>query len=87
MTNRQKLIDNLAKANPDLSKADVHALVTTSFAHISDELTKGNRVEVRGFGVLEPSSRNVVSPFAKDSEASKRKTVKYKASKVLLDGI
>lgn len=87
MTNRQKLIDNLAKANPDLSKADVHELVTASFGYISDELAKGNRVEVRGFGTLEPSSRNVKSPFMKDSAPSKRKTVKYKASKVLLEEI
>ena len=88
MTTRQKLIDRLQDTYPELSKQDVHEMVLKSFDIIGDELTKGNRLEVRGFGSLEVSSRSVVSPFESASKSpQKRKVVQYKASKNILEEI
>ena len=84
MTKRQKLIDNLVGDQDDISKEDMHEVVLECFDYLSGELARGNRIEVRGFGALEPGSRKASSPFSnKDSQI--RKTVKYKISKNILD--
>ena len=86
MTKRQKLIENLTQSQKDLSKEDMHEVVLASFEYISDELKKSNRIEIRGFGTLESGERKVSSPFSnKDSHI--RKTVKYKASKNLMEEV
>lgn len=84
MTKRQKLIDNLMDGQSDLSKEDMHEIVLECFDHMSDHLKAGNRIEIRGFGALEPGSRKVSSPFS-DKDSHIRKTVKYKISKNILD--
>jgi nucleoid DNA-binding protein len=86
MTKRQKLIDNLSDSHKDLSKEDMHEVVLECFDYLGGELASGNRIEIRGFGALEPSERKVSSPFStKDSHT--RKTIKYKISKNILEEI
>ena len=87
MTTRQKLIDRLQKLYPELLKQDMHELVVQSFDHIAEELSKGNRVEIRGFGTLDVAKRRVVSPFENCETPKERKIVQYKASKAILEEV
>lgn len=84
MTKRQKLIENLAKSHKDLSTDDMNEVIKECFDYIGNELSKGNRIEARGFGVLESGSRKVTSPFS-NKDAHTRVTVKYKMSKNLTE--
>ncbi len=88
MTTRQKLIDKLSEKYPELSKQDVYEAVLECFDYIGEELSKGNRVEIRGFGTLDVAKRKVVSPFKHGSKTlEERKVVQYKASKNLLEEV
>ena len=49
---RSQLIAELAASHPHLRVADVELLVTTIFDRIADALTRGSRVELRGFGAF-----------------------------------
>lgn len=49
---KSKLIEQLAAENPHLSARDVERVVETVLDAISDALTKGQRVELRGFGAF-----------------------------------
>jgi integration host factor subunit beta len=88
MTTRQKLIDRLSALYPELPKEDIHEVVLQTFDHIGDELSKGNRVEIRGFGTLDVAKRKVVSGFKHASKnPQQRKVVQYKASKNILEEV
>ena len=49
---RSELITELAASNPHLLKADVELIVATVFDRLTDALVRGDRVELRGFGIL-----------------------------------
>ncbi len=49
---RSELIAELAAANPHLRGQDVELIVSTVFDEISAALTRGERVELRGFGAF-----------------------------------
>ena len=49
---RSGLIAELAAANPQLSGEDVEIIVATIFDGIAAALTRGDRVELRGFGAF-----------------------------------
>ena len=49
---RSELIAELAAANPHLRAPDVELIVGTVFDEISAALTRGERVELRGFGAF-----------------------------------
>lgn len=48
---KSELISKIAEQN-NLSKNDAERVVSTVFNEITKALTEGNRVELRGFGVL-----------------------------------
>jgi len=79
MSTRSELIDKLLKKNPEISGEDMAYIVSQSFDYIASELTKQNRVEIRGFGSFDVNKKKVVSSLAKDS-GSMRKVVHYKQS-------
>ncbi len=88
MTTRQKLIDRLETLYPELPKQDIYEIVLKSFDYVAEELSKGNRIEIRGFGALEVTKRKVVSPFKHVSQTpQERKVLQYKASKNILEEI
>jgi len=88
MTTRQKLIDRLHQTYPELSPQDIYELVLKCFDNIGEELSKGNRIEVRGFGALDVTKRKVVSPFKHATKTMyERKVVQYKMSKNILEEI
>lgn len=55
---RSELIQKLADENPHLYQNDVVKIVDTIFEKITDALIRGNRVELRGFGMFSVRKRD-----------------------------
>ena len=49
---KSELINTLAEQNPHLYLRDVERIVSTIFDEITDALSRGDRVELRGFGAF-----------------------------------
>jgi integration host factor subunit beta len=54
---KSELIARLAAANPHLFQRDVERIVTTIFDEITSALSRGDRVELRGFGAFSVKKR------------------------------
>ncbi|MDZ3837776.1 MAG: integration host factor subunit beta [Rhodospirillales bacterium] len=54
---KSELIARLAAANPHLYHRDVERIVTTVFEEIAAALSRGDRVELRGFGAFSVKER------------------------------
>ncbi|MBI5163626.1 MAG: integration host factor subunit beta [Magnetospirillum sp.] len=54
---KSELIARLAEKNPHLYQRDVERIVTTIFDEIATALTRGDRVELRGFGAFSVKRR------------------------------
>lgn len=57
MTKRE-LIETVADARPHLPRRDVETLVNAVFKALSEALTRGERIEIRGFGSFIVKRRN-----------------------------
>ncbi|MBE7210636.1 MAG: integration host factor subunit beta [Gluconacetobacter diazotrophicus] len=55
---RSELIAGLAAANPHLQPRDVELIVSTVFEEVSAALSRGERVELRGFGAFTVKQRD-----------------------------
>jgi integration host factor subunit beta len=55
---KSELILRLAERNPHLYQRDVERIVSTVFDEISAALSRGDRVELRGFGAFSVKNRN-----------------------------
>jgi integration host factor subunit beta len=54
---KSELITLIAESNPHLYQRDVERIVTTIFDEISSALSRGDRVELRGFGAFSTKER------------------------------
>ena len=54
---KSELITYLAEENPHLYQRDAERIVTTIFDEISAALSRGDRVELRGFGAFSIKNR------------------------------
>ncbi|HUE19709.1 MAG TPA: integration host factor subunit beta [Stellaceae bacterium] len=54
---KSELIQRLAERNPHLYQRDVERIVATVFDEISNALSRGDRVELRGFGAFSVKRR------------------------------
>jgi integration host factor subunit beta len=54
---KSELIAKIAEKNPHLLLKDVEKIVSTIFDEITDALSEGNRVELRGFGAFSVRNR------------------------------
>ena len=54
---KSELIARLAERNPHLYLRDVERIVATVFDEISEALSRGDRVELRGFGAFSVKHR------------------------------
>ena len=54
---KSELIQRLAEQNPHLFQRDVERIVSTIFDEISGALSRGDRVELRGFGAFSVKAR------------------------------
>jgi integration host factor subunit beta len=55
---KSELIARLAERNPHLYQRDVERIVTTIFEEIANALSRGDRVELRGFGAFSVKNRD-----------------------------
>ena len=55
---KSELIMRLAERNPHLYQRDVEKIVTTIFDEIAGALSRGQRVELRGFGAFSVKERD-----------------------------
>lgn len=55
---KSELIAKLAEENPHLFQRDVERVVSTIFDSITDALSEGDRVELRGFGAFSVKERD-----------------------------
>ncbi len=54
---KSELITALAERQPNLQKDDVEAEVNCMLEQVADALSKGERIEIRGFGSFDLKSR------------------------------
>ena len=55
---RSELIQKIADDNPHLYQRDVERIVNTIFDEITDAMSRGDRVELRGFGAFSVKKRD-----------------------------
>ncbi|MEZ5648751.1 MAG: integration host factor subunit beta [Alphaproteobacteria bacterium] len=55
---KSELIMRIAEANPHLYHRDVERIVSTIFDEMSEALSRGERVELRGFGAFSVKRRD-----------------------------
>ncbi|MDC0196303.1 integration host factor subunit beta [Gammaproteobacteria bacterium] len=55
---KSELITYITEKNPHLYQRDVEKIVTTIFDEISTALSRGDRVELRGFGAFSIKKRD-----------------------------
>jgi integration host factor subunit beta len=75
MATKKDLVETITKKLDYLSEQDAGFAVDCILEHIKNELTKGNRIEIRGFGSLSVRKRKYAD---KDSEYN---TIYYRMSK------
>jgi len=56
--NKSELVEQLAGANLHLTRRDAEIIVTTIFDEITAALSRGDRVELRGFGAFSVKKRD-----------------------------
>lgn len=88
--NKTELIDAIA-AGADLSKADAKKSLDAAVAAIKDELAKGGKVQLVGFGtfaVSERPAREGINPATKQKiQIAAKKVAKFKAGAELADAV
>jgi integration host factor subunit beta len=55
---KSELIQQIAEENPHLFQRDVERIVSVVFEEITSALSRGDRVELRGFGAFSVKSRD-----------------------------
>ena len=88
--NKTELIDAIA-AVAGLSKADAKKSLDAAVAAIKDELAKGGKVQLVGFGtfaVSERPAREGINPATKQKiQIAAKKVAKFKAGAELADAV
>ncbi|MFV1875194.1 MULTISPECIES: integration host factor subunit beta [Nioella] len=86
---RSELIQKLADENPSLTLREVEMIVSAIFEEIIGALSKGDRVELRGFGAFSVKKRDARigrNPRTGESVQVEEKHVPFfKAGKLLRD--
>lgn len=54
---KSELVQRIAAANPHLYQRDVENIVNTIIDEVTDALSRGDRVELRGFGAFSVKNR------------------------------
>lgn len=88
---KSELIQRLSKRYPYLYQRDVERLVNTIFDGISNALTEGGRVELRGFGAFSVRKREARKARNPKNGAEvfvgERHTIYFRAGKELRERI
>ncbi|KRM60391.1 hypothetical protein FC26_GL000479 [Paucilactobacillus vaccinostercus DSM 20634] len=90
MANKAELVDEVAQST-GLSKKDAEAAFNAVFAGVTDALTKGEKVQLIGFGtfeVRERAARKGRNPqTGAEIEIAATKVPAFKAGKALKDAV
>ena len=88
---KSKLLDQLSKNYPNFLKKDLQKLTEIIFKEIKNTLKRGERVELRGFGVFSSNIQKArISRNPKTGEkvnTPEKKTIHFKMSKDLFKKI
>ncbi len=88
--NKGHLVDKVAETT-GLSKRDVKSVVDGVFDHITEHLTRGDKVQITGFGafeVRERSARQGVNPSTGEKiDIAASKAPAFKAGKSLKESV
>jgi integration host factor subunit beta len=88
---KAELVRRLAEINPHLYQRDVEVIVTAIFDEIAAALSRGDRVELRGFGAFSVKRRGARigrNPRTGDSvQVGEKHVTFFKTGKVLHDRI
>lgn len=86
---KSELVAKIANQNPQLYMRDVEVIVDTIISEMSDALTRGDRVELRGFGAFSVKERDArIGRNPRTGEAVKveaKRMPAFKAGKMLRD--
>ncbi|WP_128253350.1 integration host factor subunit beta [Falsirhodobacter deserti] len=86
---RSELIQKIAEENPHLTQRHVERIVHTVFDEIIEALSRGDRVELRGFGAFSVKAREARTgrnPRTGEAVAVEDKSVPFfKTGKLLRD--
>ena len=58
---RSELIEAVASKAANFTKKDVEMIISTLFQSIAESLSKGDKIEIRGFGSFKVKKRNARS--------------------------
>jgi len=86
---RSELIQKIADENPHLYQRDVERIVNTIFDEVTSAMSRGDRVELRGFGAFSVKQRDARvgrNPRTGETVSVKEKSVPFfKTGKLLRD--
>lgn len=86
---RSELVQKLAEENPHLYQRDVERIVAAIFDEIIEAMSRGDRVELRGFGAFSVKKRDARvgrNPRTGETVSVEEKHVPFfKAGKLLRD--
>ncbi|MGR3660494.1 MAG: integration host factor subunit beta [Paracoccaceae bacterium] len=86
---RSELIQKIADGNPHLYQRDVERIVNTIFDEIIEAMSRGDRVELRGFGAFSVKKRDARTgrnPRTGESvQVSEKHVPFFKTGKLLRD--
>ncbi len=84
---RSELLQKLCNMNPNIIRKDIQKILDIVFTEIVEALNRGEKTEIRGFGVLRVKTRKArIGRNPKNSEPVKipeKKAIKWKMSKIL----
>ena len=88
---KSELIQRIAQENPHLFQRDVERIINTVFGEIGAALSRGDRVELRGFGAFSVKERQArIGRNPRTGETIKiaaSNLAKFKAGKALKDAL
>ena len=86
---RSELVTKLANQYPNILRKDIEKIINVIFLEITDALSRGENVEIRGWGTLKVKIRKArTGRNPKSSETIQipsKKAVKWKMSKTLFN--
>ena len=86
---RSELLQKLCNLHPNLLRKDIKKILEIIFFEISEALSRGENIEIRGFGIFKTTLRKArIGRNPKNSELvqiPQKKAIKWKMSKALFN--
>jgi integration host factor subunit beta len=86
---RSELLQKLCNHNPNLLRKDIKAILKIIFIEIKEALSRGESVEIRGFGIFKITTKKArMGRNPKNAEVvqiPEKKAIKWKMSKVFFN--